>query len=115
MFWFVPTQPPARLRMSRMYASLSQGLPTEAALRNGKRTIVLKRAGEDFGLVRYFLQHGELDTQVKSRLAELCAVAGVRPTPWQETKVGVASRACLAEKHTHSFICLQRFWSVDCR
>ena len=82
-----------------MYGCLSQGLPAEAALRNGKRTLVLKRAGEDLGLARYFLQHGELDAQVKSRLAELCAVASIRPKPWQETKVGVASRVRLAEKH----------------
>ena len=79
------------------FLSPGPGLPTQAPLRNGHSMITLQRAGDDLGLVRYLLQYGELDPQVKSRLPELCAVAQLQPTPWQETKVGLPSRVTLAK------------------
>ena len=72
------------------------GLPSDVAAHGpGTRAIALRRNGENMGLVRYMLKYGSLDAQVKAILPELCVISKLRPTPWEEQKVGVQSRVPL--------------------
>ena len=68
--------------------------------------LLLQKTGEEQPLLPYWLTHGTLDSSVKEFINSMCIVAKVRPTRFQEKKLGVKSKLYFGANYVTDAICL---------